>query len=119
MASSELSSLSLHDDPPLSIAPPTANEHVYNRFITVLDSTTLHGDKVADDALQYGLAESPDGRSLYVSEGEKNSMGIFSVGADGVRRSGSVGLQAGDFPLGIALSPHGRYAYVAWILGKP
>src|SRR5438132_6549119 len=62
---------------------PTAKEHVYNRFITVLDSTTLHGDKVADDALQYGLAESPDGRNLYVSEGEKSSMGIFSIGGAG------------------------------------
>ena len=97
---------------------PTAKEHVYNRFITVLDSTTLHGERVADDALQYGLAESPDGRQLYVSEGEKSTVGVFSVGAGGITRTGSVGLQAGDFPWGMALSPNGRYAYVAGFVGN-
>src|SRR5207302_4262380 len=47
-----------------------------------------------------------------------SSMGIFSVGAGGIKRSGSVGLQAGDFPWGMALAPTGRYAYVAGFVGN-
>ena len=48
------------------------------RFITVVDTKTLATTKIRDDALHYGLAETHDGGTLYVSEGQSGTVGVYS-----------------------------------------
>jgi YVTN family beta-propeller protein len=94
--------------------PKGAADDHYDRFVSVVDTATMRRTRVEDSALQSGLAESPDGRELYASEGSTDSMGVFGVSAEGgLAKVASVPLQAHDFPWGMALSPDGRYAYIA------
>src|SRR5258708_2219448 len=51
------------------------------RVYSVIDAATLSRRRVRDDDMQYGLAESPDGTTLYVSEAGKDSIGIFYTSA--------------------------------------
>ena len=91
----------------------------YNRSISILDTHTMQRTQLRDDALQYGLAERPDGSELWVSEGETGTVGVFTIGDDGVpRRDGEVSLDPEDFPWGLAMSPDGRYAYVVGFRGN-
>jgi YVTN family beta-propeller protein len=95
--------------------PKGAGDDHYDRFVSVVDTATMQRTRVEDSALQAGLAESPDGRELYASEGSTDSMGVFKVSAEGqgLAKVATVPLQPHDFPWGMALSPNGRYVYVA------
>ena len=94
--------------------PGGAGDGDYNRFISVVDTATMSRTRVADPALQAGLAESPDGRQVYDSEGSTDSMGVFGVTASGgLAKQATIPLRNHDFPWGMALSPDGHYAYVA------
>jgi YVTN family beta-propeller protein len=97
---------------------PTADEDDYDRAITVVDTATMETTTIDDDALQYGLAESPDGSRLYVSEGETGTVGVFDVSAQPARRVREIALDPADFPWGLTLGPEGRYAYVAGFRGN-
>ncbi len=79
------------------------------RVYSVIDAATLSRRRVRDDDMQYGLAESPDGTRLYVSEAGKDSIGIFDTST--FTRLGAISLGARDFPWGLAVHPQGRYAY--------
>jgi YVTN family beta-propeller protein len=108
-------------------APTPAVEHdnaPKRRFLTVLDTRTHQATKVEDDALNYGVAESSDGRTVYVSEGQSGSVGVFGrtppagdPGAPGsyLKRASIVLDPAhhADYPWGLALSPRGDRLYVA------
>ncbi len=99
--------------------PGPSGEDGYDRYISVLDTTSMERTRLDDDALQYGLAESPDGRELWVSEGETGTVGVFRLAPDGTaRRDGEVALESEDFPWGLTLSPDGRHAYVAGFRGN-
>jgi len=110
-------------------APPAGTDHDHTkhaRFFSVVDTTTLAITTVEDDALHSGLAESPDGLTLYVDEGQTDALGVF-------RRTPSAGGGVGsfakvadyplnaaspkDYPWGLALSPDGTRAYVTGFSG--
>ncbi|MEY2588164.1 MAG: hypothetical protein QOJ67_148 [Acidimicrobiaceae bacterium] len=94
------------------------HDAVYNRFISVVDTTTLSVSRVQDDALQYGLAESPDGHEVYVSEGESGTVGVFQVDGASITKTSTVALDPKDFPWGLAFAPDGRHALVAGFRGN-
>ena len=94
------------------------HDDVYNRFISVVDTATMKATRVKDDALQYGLAESPDGKQVYVSEGEAGKVGVFDVAGGGLNKVGSVGLDPQDFPWGMAMAPDGKHAFVVGFRGN-
>ncbi|MEY2419576.1 MAG: hypothetical protein QOG90_2256 [Actinomycetota bacterium] len=94
------------------------HDPIYNRFISVVDTTTLKTTRVQDDSLQYGLAESPDGKQVYASEGDVGRVGVFDVAGGTLVRQGSVALDSQDFPWGLSFSPDGRYAYVVGFRGN-
>ena len=94
------------------------------RFLTVIDTSSGSKTKIEDDALNYGMAESRDGSTLYVSEGQTGSVGVFhrspppnDPGAPGTyTKVTSVVLNPSnpdDYPWGMALSPDGGELYVA------
>ena len=97
---------------------PTAEEDTYDRAITVVDTATMATTTIDDDALQYGMAESPDGSRLYVSEGEAGAVGVFDVTRPGTHRVDEIALDPEDFPWGLTLGPGGRYAYVVGLRGN-
>ena len=97
---------------------PSTKEHVYNRFLTVIDTATMATTRVPDDSLQYGIAESGDGGTLYLSEGDTASVGVFKHDGGTYTKSGKVALDAGEFPMGSALSPDGHYLYVVGFQGN-
>ncbi|HZN13099.1 MAG TPA: beta-propeller fold lactonase family protein [Acidimicrobiales bacterium] len=90
---------------------PSKAKPGYDRVITVVDTTTMKTTRVDDDAIQYGLVESPDGKRVYVSEGEASRVGVFEVRNGTLVRKGAIQLTAGAFPWGLAVSPNGRYVY--------
>ena len=108
-----------YDDAPAAVEHDNAPKR---RFLTVIDTTTRLATKIEDDALHYGVAESPDGLTLYVSEGQSGSVGVFQrtppAGDPGVpgtyRKLASIVLDPshGDYPWGLSLSPRGDRLYV-------
>ena len=93
------------------------HDPVYNRFISVVDTATMSVKRVQDDALQYGIAETPDGKEVYVSEGESGTVGVFDVTASSLTKRTKVALDPEDFPWGLAVAPDGRHTYVAGFRG--
>lgn len=94
------------------------HDDVYNRFISVVDTATMQVSRVQDDALQYGVAETPDGNEVYVSEGESGTVGVFAVTGSTLAKQASVALDPQDFPWGLAVAPDGHHAYVAGFRGN-
>jgi YVTN family beta-propeller protein len=94
------------------------HDSIYNRFISVVDTATMKATRVKDDSLQYGLAESPDGKQVYASEGDLGRVGVFDVTGGTLARQGSVALDPEDFPWGLTFGPDGRYAYVVGFRGN-
>ncbi len=91
------------------------------RFITVVDTKTLATTKIRDDALHYGLAESHDGSTLYVSEGQSGTVGVYArqgpasdPKAPGTyTKTATIALDSkAAYPWGLALSPKGDRLYV-------
>jgi YVTN family beta-propeller protein len=85
------------------------NDKGNTRHFSVIDPQTLNRVRIRDDDIQYGLAETPDGKQLYVSEAGKNSVGVFDTAGFG--KLASIALGSRDFPWGLAIHPGGRYAY--------
>jgi len=90
------------------------------RFITVIDTKTLATTKIRDDALHYGLAETSDGGTLYVSEGQSGTVGVYSrKGPSGdpaapgtYTKTAAIALDTkAAYPWGLALSPKGDRLY--------
>jgi YVTN family beta-propeller protein len=90
------------------------------RFITVVDTKTLATTKIRDDALHYGLAETSDGKTLYVSEGKSGTIGVYSrtgpaddPGAPGAyTKAATIALDSSAaYPWGLVLSPRGDRLY--------
>ncbi|MCU1451180.1 MAG: beta-propeller repeat protein, partial [Acidimicrobiales bacterium] len=91
------------------------------RFVTVIDTKTLATTKIRDDALHYGMAESHDGGTLYVSEGQSGTVGVYTrtglptdPGAPGTySKVATIALDTKTaYPWGLALSPKGDRLYV-------
>ena len=87
-----VSSEAVNDDPALS-GPKS-------RQISVIDRGSLSRQRVRNDDLQYGLAETPDGKQLYVSEAGKNRLGVYDT-------STMTRIAAATVPLGSAAAPPG------------
>jgi len=93
------------------------------RYLTVLDTATHLSQRIEDDALHFGVAESPDGSTLYVSEGQTGSVGVFhrtppatDAGAPGAYAKVATWFlnpKHDDYPWGLALTKDGRRLYVA------
>lgn len=109
--------------------PPASRDHdntKHARFFSIIDTSTLAITTVEDDAMHSGMAESPDGLTLYVDEGQTDSLGVFrrlpSQGG-GVGRFSKVATfplnpaSPKDYPWGLALSPDGKTAYVSGFSG--
>lgn len=86
--------------------------------VIVLDAATLAPlDTVPADGLPYRLAVTPDGRRAIVSNPILNAVRVFDAAA--VRQTALVRIPAGSAgrggaePVGFALAPDGRTAYVA------
>jgi len=91
------------------------------RFITVVDTKTLATTKIRDDALHYGLAETPDGNTLYVSEGKSGTVGVYSrtgpsddpAAPGAYTKVATIALDTpAAYPWGLTLSPKGDRLYV-------
>lgn len=95
-------------------SPSAYTDSDFDRYVSVLDTATLtRTDRPRDDSLHYGLAEAPDGRSLYVSEGKTGSLGVMTRGADGrLTRTSGVSIGAESYPWGLALTRDGGTAFV-------
>lgn len=110
-------------------SPPRNSNHdvtKHARFFSVIDTRTLAITTVEDDALHSGMAESPDGRTLYVAEGQTDSLGVFrrtpsaGGGVGTIRKVATFALNPRspkDYPWGLALSPDGATAYVSGFSG--
>ena len=70
---------------------------------------------VAAGGLPYGVAVSPDGESVYVTNAEqRHSVSQYDVGAGGALSPKSPAtVAAGRSPSGVAVSPDGESVYVA------
>jgi YVTN family beta-propeller protein len=88
-----------------------ADNKARERFLSVVDPTTLALRRVRDDTLSYGLVDSLDGKQLFVSEGRTGTIGVFNTAT--LTRTGQVTLGSKDYPWGLALHPGGRYMYAA------
>jgi len=93
------------------------NDPIYNRFISVVDTRTMKATRVRDDSLQYGVAESPDGSQVYVSEGDAGAVGVFNVANGTLSKTAKVALDPQDFPWGLTVAPDGKHAYVVGFRG--
>jgi YVTN family beta-propeller protein len=91
------------------------------RFITVVDTKTLATTKIRDDALHYGLAETRDGHTLYVSEGQSGTVGVYTrqgpagdpAAPGAYAKVATIALDTkAAYPWGLALSPKGDRLYV-------
>jgi len=109
--------------------PPTTTDHDHTRharYFSVLDTVTLAVTRVEDDALHAGLADTADGLTLYVAEGQTDSIGVFTRTP---APDGGVGTYAKtadwpldptkptDYPDGLVLSPAGDRLYVTGFSG--
>lgn len=107
--------------------PPASRNHDvtrHARFLSVIDTRTLKTTLIEDDALHSGMAESPDGLTLYVAEGQTDALGVFrrtpGPGVGSFRKVADRPLNASspkDYPWGLALSPDGKRAYVSGFSG--
>jgi DNA-binding beta-propeller fold protein YncE len=69
---------------------------------------------VAAGDFPFGVAVSPDGRSVYVTNGNSNDISQYDVGPGGVLspKTQATVAAAGLFPTELAVSPDGRSVYV-------
>ncbi len=111
-------------------SPPGGTNHdatAHARFISVIDTKTMTVTaRVPDNALHAGIAESADGRTVYVSEGQTDSLGVFAyvpaagggVGTlDPITHYALSAASPTDYPTSVALSPDGSRAYLSGFSG--
>lgn len=113
---------------PLSIVVDPASTHVYTTNAVSISAFTIDpqtgvlsdvpGTPVAapPNALLYGLAITPDGHFLYATEINGHEVLSFSIDAAGLPHLMPHPVPSGDFPEQVAVSPSGKFVYVAnWI----
>lgn len=94
--------------------------------LQVVDLTTRRVTQtLPQDGAFYGLAFSPDGKMLYVSGGNTDSIYCYawSGGAAAFQKTIVLGKQKADktgsrYPAGLAVSKNGKYLYVAENVGE-
>ena len=75
--------------------------------------------RVKDDALQYGVAETPDGkRGATSARASPGRSACFDVAGATLAKQASVALDPLDFPWGLAVAPDGKHTYVAGFRGN-
>ena len=100
------------------------DDSTFDRFVTVLDPTTPgtgplnRSAHIADDDLHYGMAETPDGAQLWVSEGKTGTVGVFSRSGADYAKIATVDVGQGTYPWGLAMAPDGRHVLVAGFQGN-
>jgi YVTN family beta-propeller protein len=86
-----------------------------NQVSGTLSLVDLSGDQVLDEVpcgrRPAGLAMAPDGRRVLATASYAGTLSIFEVCDGKLRAAGS--LRLGFEPLGVAVSPDGKWAYVA------
>ncbi len=118
-----VSSEGVDADPPAS---PNHDNTRHARYVTIMDTRTLASMRFEDDALHSGLAESADGLTLFVAEGQTDTLGVFrrTPATDGgigtfqlVAHHPLHAASPKDYPTGLALSPDGTKAYLSGFSG--
>jgi YVTN family beta-propeller protein len=83
---------------------------IYGKNVTVINTSTHAVDKtlmVGTNSDPYGVAVSPDGGTIWVTDDSQNSVSVIDTSTN----SPSV-IKVGQNPLGIAFTPDGKYVYV-------
>lgn len=94
---------------------PVKGVHVYaagivSNTISVVDATTHKLVAAVDAGINpYGIARTPDGRKLYITNSGASNVSVLDTAQGRIVSAVTVGL----YPHGIAVSPDGAYAYVA------
>ncbi|KNB50516.1 phospholipase C [Streptomyces caatingaensis] len=94
---------------------PAKGVHVYaagivSNTVSVVDATTHKLVAAVDAGINpYGIARTPDGRKLYITNSGAADVSVLDTAQGRIVSTVTVGL----YPHGIAVSPDGAYAYVA------
>ncbi|CCB71799.1 Non-hemolytic phospholipase C (modular protein) (plasmid) [Streptantibioticus cattleyicolor NRRL 8057 = DSM 46488] len=94
---------------------PTTGEHAYAAGITsysiaVIDTSTHRlVASVKAGSNPYGIARTPDGHKLYITNSGASNVSVFDTRRGTITGSVKVGL----YPHGVAVSPGGHHVYVA------
>lgn len=93
------------------VNPCTSSSSCNNGTVSVVNAATdaTVGTPIAVGNLPYGVATSPDGSHVYVTNSGSNSVSVIDTATNSVVATVSVG----TYPYGVAISPDGKYVYVA------
>jgi DNA-binding beta-propeller fold protein YncE len=95
---------------------PTGGSSVVDEYTRAADGTLslMSTPVVATGADPEGIAISPDGQNVYVTNQQDNTLSQYSVGAGGeLAPLTPATVPTGGSPLGVAVSPDGTSVYVA------
>jgi phospholipase C len=96
-------------------APKAPAKHAYvaeitNDHIGVIDTSTYKlALSIPSETTPYGMAATPDGSKVLVTNSGYSDVSVLDPGTDKITAKITVGL----YPHGIVVSPDGKYAYVA------
>ncbi len=90
----------------------TNTNYGYRGSVSVIDTARGEVITIVDVGNKYspcGIAVTPDGKKLYVSDRDINGVSVIDTSTNTVTAT----VPAGINPLGVAITPDGRKAYVA------
>jgi YVTN family beta-propeller protein len=94
-----------------------SNDGTYTQSLSLLDVATntvvQHIDYIRPEGLFVGLTWSPDGSKLYAAAGGNDKVRVYTRDGGHLTENAPIGLPAGSFPSGVAVTPDGRRLYVA------
>lgn len=93
------------------VNPCTSSSGCNNGTVSVVNAATdaTVGSPIAVGNLPYGVATSPDGSHVYVTNSGSNSVSVIDAATNSVVATVNVGTS----PYGVAISPDGKHVYVA------
>jgi autotransporter-associated beta strand protein/YVTN family beta-propeller protein len=77
-------------------------------FVIDTATNTIVGSPISTGVMPIGVAVTPDGRYVYITNNGSNTVSVIDAVTD--RVVGSVSVPAG--PIGVAVTPDGKYAFV-------
>jgi len=109
-----------HDESQLIVTNDGFGDDDFERKIQVIDTATASVSTRVPLEHYLGLAMSPDGQHIYVSDGKDDQVeGLHFEGGQLVADAEAVAtLPEGTYPTGLSVSPDGNYLYVIGLLSN-